>query len=134
MSTPVVPRDGISEDIDVAILGGGWTGILSAYHLTQQGVTNFRNIDHAGNFGGSLVSQNTKLLGSYIRLEDVALFSAGPLLVSVLGIVIVMAPRSGLYAVLVVLFSVVFIALALVLTRGVRDAGARHAAPEHLGR
>ncbi|MDB5725730.1 MAG: monooxygenase, partial [Novosphingobium sp.] len=51
--TPVVPRDGISEDIDVAILGGGWTGILSAYHLTQQGVTNFRNIDHAGNFGGT---------------------------------------------------------------------------------
>jgi cation diffusion facilitator CzcD-associated flavoprotein CzcO len=51
--TPVMPRDGISEDIDVAILGGGWTGILSAYHLTQQGVTNFRNIDHAGNFGGT---------------------------------------------------------------------------------
>ncbi|MEO5586286.1 MAG: NAD(P)/FAD-dependent oxidoreductase, partial [Novosphingobium sp.] len=51
--TPVIPRDGISEDIDVAILGGGWTGILSAYHLTQAGVTNFRNIDHAGNFGGT---------------------------------------------------------------------------------
>jgi cyclohexanone monooxygenase len=50
---PVVPRDGISEDVEVAILGGGWTGILSAYHLTQAGVTNFRNIDHAGNFGGT---------------------------------------------------------------------------------
>jgi cation diffusion facilitator CzcD-associated flavoprotein CzcO len=51
--TPVVPRDSLNEDIDVAILGGGWTGILAAYHLTQQSVTNFRVIDHAGNFGGT---------------------------------------------------------------------------------
>jgi cation diffusion facilitator CzcD-associated flavoprotein CzcO len=49
---PVVPRDAISEDIDVAVLGAGWGGILSAYHLTNAGVTNFRNIDHAGDFGG----------------------------------------------------------------------------------
>jgi cation diffusion facilitator CzcD-associated flavoprotein CzcO len=49
---PVVARAAISEDLDVAILGGGWTGILAAYHLTQAGVTTFRNIDHAGDFGG----------------------------------------------------------------------------------
>jgi len=49
---PVAPRDPISEDLDVAILGGGFGGILSAYHLTQAGVTDFRNIDHAGDFGG----------------------------------------------------------------------------------
>jgi cation diffusion facilitator CzcD-associated flavoprotein CzcO len=49
---PVVPRDPISEDLDVAILGAGWTGILAAYHLTKAGVTTFRNIDHAGDFGG----------------------------------------------------------------------------------
>ena len=49
---PVVPRDPISEDLDVAILGAGWTGILAAYHLTQAGITSFRNIDHAGGFGG----------------------------------------------------------------------------------
>ena len=50
---PVVPRDALDEDIDAAILGAGWTGVLAAYHLTQAGVTNFRNIDHAGNFGGT---------------------------------------------------------------------------------
>ncbi len=49
---PVVARDPISEDLDVAILGAGWTGILAAYHLTRAGITNFRNIDHAGGFGG----------------------------------------------------------------------------------
>ncbi len=49
---PVAPRDAISEDIDVIILGAGFGGILSAYHLKQAGVTNFRNIDTAGDFGG----------------------------------------------------------------------------------
>jgi cation diffusion facilitator CzcD-associated flavoprotein CzcO len=49
---PVVPRDPISEDIDVVIVGGGWSGIMTAYHLTQAGITSFRNIDHAGDFGG----------------------------------------------------------------------------------
>ncbi len=49
---PLVPRDPIAEDIDVAILGAGWTGILAAYHLTKAGVTTFRNIDLAGDFGG----------------------------------------------------------------------------------
>ncbi|MEY2942313.1 MAG: hypothetical protein RLY97_327 [Pseudomonadota bacterium] len=48
----VVPRDALSEDLDVAVLGAGWGGIMSAYHLTQAGVSNFRNIDHAGDFGG----------------------------------------------------------------------------------
>ena len=49
---PVRPRDSISEDIDVIVLGGGWGGIMAAYHLTQAGITNFRNVDTAGDFGG----------------------------------------------------------------------------------
>jgi len=49
---PVAPREPVSEEIDVAILGGGFGGILAAYHLGVAGVTNFRNIDHAGDFGG----------------------------------------------------------------------------------
>lgn len=51
--TPVTPRDAIDEDLDVAILGGGWTGILAGFHLKQAGVTNFRHIEHAGGFGGT---------------------------------------------------------------------------------
>ena len=43
--TPVEPRQPISEDLDVAILGAGWSGLLAAYHLKQAGVTTFRNID-----------------------------------------------------------------------------------------
>lgn len=49
---PVEPREPLSEEIDVAILGAGFSGIMAAYHLTKMGVSNFRNIDHAGDFGG----------------------------------------------------------------------------------
>jgi cation diffusion facilitator CzcD-associated flavoprotein CzcO len=50
--SPTEPRDPISEDLDVAVLGAGFGGILSSYYLTREGITNFRNIDHAGDFGG----------------------------------------------------------------------------------
>ena len=49
---PVAPRDAISEDLDVAILGAGWSGVLAGYNLKKAGVSTFRNIDHAGDFGG----------------------------------------------------------------------------------
>ncbi len=49
---PYIERDVISEDLDVAILGAGFSGLLAAWHLNKQGVSNFRNIDHAGGFGG----------------------------------------------------------------------------------
>ena len=49
---PWCPRALLSEDLDVAILGAGWTGTLAAYHLNHAGITNVRNIDHAGDFGG----------------------------------------------------------------------------------
>jgi len=49
---PVEPREAISEDLDIAILGGGWTGLLAGFHLHQAGVQSFRHIDHGGDFGG----------------------------------------------------------------------------------
>jgi cation diffusion facilitator CzcD-associated flavoprotein CzcO len=49
---PLEPRKPISEEIDVIVLGAGWGGIMAAYYLTQAGVTNFRNVDNAGDFGG----------------------------------------------------------------------------------
>jgi cation diffusion facilitator CzcD-associated flavoprotein CzcO len=48
----VSPRAPLSEDLDVAILGGGFSGLLAGYHLKNAGVTNLRHIEHAGDFGG----------------------------------------------------------------------------------
>jgi cation diffusion facilitator CzcD-associated flavoprotein CzcO len=49
---PVAPRDPVSEDLDVAILGAGFSGILAGVHLRNAGISNVRHIDHAGDFGG----------------------------------------------------------------------------------
>ena len=54
-SDPHMPRKSraaIGEDVDVVVLGGGWAGVLAGYHLRKVGVTNFRIIEQAGDFGG----------------------------------------------------------------------------------
>ena len=51
--TPIAPREPVVEDLDVAILGGGWSGVCAAVHLRNKGVDSFRNIDNAGDFGGT---------------------------------------------------------------------------------
>jgi cyclohexanone monooxygenase len=50
--TPYVDRDPISEDIDVAVLGGGFGGLLSAAYLKKAGVDDVRVIEMGGDFGG----------------------------------------------------------------------------------
>ena len=49
---PPVDRDPISADIDVAVLGGGFGGLLSAAHLKKAGVEDVRIIELGGDFGG----------------------------------------------------------------------------------
>ncbi|GAA1450049.1 NAD(P)/FAD-dependent oxidoreductase [Mycobacterium cookii] len=49
---PVV-RDALIEDVEVAILGGGFGGLCAGARLTEQGVTDFRIIEHGGDFGGT---------------------------------------------------------------------------------
>jgi cyclohexanone monooxygenase len=36
---PVTPRDPISEDLDVAVLGGGFSGVMTGVHLRNSGVS-----------------------------------------------------------------------------------------------
>ncbi|WP_405718414.1 NAD(P)/FAD-dependent oxidoreductase [Streptomyces sp. NBC_01537] len=51
--TPIVPRTPVREDIDVAILGGGLCGLVAGARIKQAGVSNFRVIELAGDFGGA---------------------------------------------------------------------------------
>ncbi|WP_067693838.1 flavin-containing monooxygenase [Nocardia jejuensis] len=51
--TAVLPREPISAEIGVAILGGGWAGLIAAARLEQAGVTDFRIIELGGDFGGA---------------------------------------------------------------------------------
>lgn len=47
------PREALTDTIEVAIVGGGWVGLMLGARLTQQGVTDFRIIDSAADFGGT---------------------------------------------------------------------------------
>jgi cation diffusion facilitator CzcD-associated flavoprotein CzcO len=49
---PVQPREPINDEIDVAILGGGFCGMMVSIQLKEAGVGNFRTIDQAGDWGG----------------------------------------------------------------------------------
>lgn len=49
---PRQPRPALCEEVDVAILGGGWAGILAGYHMRRAGVENLRIIEQGGDFGG----------------------------------------------------------------------------------
>lgn len=85
---------------------------------------------HANRFGGSLVSQTNKLLGSYVRIADTTVFQLLPLL-SVLGAVVaIMAAKAPLYAAILAVFSVLFVVTAALVSRPVRRIGAEHAATD----
>ena len=51
--TRVLPRPPIAEDIDVAVLGGGFAGLIAGARLRQAGVDDVRVIEHAADFGGA---------------------------------------------------------------------------------
>ena len=50
---PGFTRDALDEEIDVAIIGGGFSGMLAATRLRERGVTNVRIIESGGDFGGT---------------------------------------------------------------------------------
>ena len=50
---PDFTRDAVIEETDVVIIGGGISGLLTAVNLKKQGISNFRVIDRAGDFGGT---------------------------------------------------------------------------------
>ncbi|OBF46284.1 monooxygenase [Mycobacterium sp. 852002-50816_SCH5313054-b] len=50
--TPVTPRSPITEDIEVAVLGGGIAGLLAGSYLKKSGVDDVHVIEMGGDFGG----------------------------------------------------------------------------------
>src|ERR1700723_2013280 len=50
---PDLTREALHEELDVVIIGGGFGGMLAAARLQEAGITNFRIIEKAGDFGGT---------------------------------------------------------------------------------
>jgi len=51
--TARIERAPVTEDIEVAILGAGFGGMLMAARLHEAGIGDFRIIERAGDFGGT---------------------------------------------------------------------------------
>jgi len=50
---PGFTRDPVVEEVEVLVVGGGFAGMLIAVNLLDRGVTDFRIVDKAGDFGGT---------------------------------------------------------------------------------
>jgi ATP-binding cassette subfamily B protein len=94
-------------------------------HLLEQSA-NF----HANSFGGSLVSQTSKILGAYIRIADTTVYQALPLFWGLFFTSIILAHRAPLFVVSLLLFSAAYIIVALFISKNTRVLNARHAAIE----
>jgi cation diffusion facilitator CzcD-associated flavoprotein CzcO len=50
---PGFTREPIEEDVDVLVVGGGFSGMLSGVHLRRAGVESLRIVEKGGDFGGA---------------------------------------------------------------------------------
>ena len=50
---PDFTRDPVVEDVQVVVLGGGGAGMLAGINLVKRGITNFRIVEKAADFGGT---------------------------------------------------------------------------------
>lgn len=78
--------------------------------------TNF----HANNFGGSLVSQTSKLVGAYVRVQDVMVFQIYLMIVAYTTISIIMWPKSHAFVFGIWIFSILFILFSFFISIKVR--------------
>ena len=85
---------------------------------------------HANRFSGSLVSQTSRLVSTYVRVADTTMFSTIPLLVSLIAATIILLPRAPLYICFLLLFAFGYVTTATLVTRHTRTYFARHAAAE----
>src|SRR4051794_41158956 len=47
------PREAITGEVDVVIIGGGFSGMLMAARLLELGITDVRIVDSGADFGGT---------------------------------------------------------------------------------
>ncbi len=92
------------------------------YHLAQLD-TDF----HANSFGGSLVSRTNKFTNAYIRIADTFWFNLYSLLIMYIATSIILWPRSPLFVVVLLLFSVAYIYTSFILTKPVRVLASKSA-------
>lgn len=83
---------------------------------------------HANRFGGSLVSQVNKMANSYINVQDVLVWEIIPLTLTIAFAAIILLPKAPLFVAGLLIFSVIFVISAIVISRMVRKYSEAQAA------
>lgn len=83
---------------------------------------------HADHFGGSLVSQTSKLISSYIRFADSTIFNVTSLIVAFGATTVILFPHVPLFVAALYGFAVLYILIATLTTKKVRQLAAKDAA------
>ncbi|HUD10155.1 MAG TPA: ABC transporter ATP-binding protein [Candidatus Saccharimonadales bacterium] len=96
-------------------------------HLLRQSA-NF----HANTFGGSLVSQTTKIMSAYVRVVDTTMYQVIQMVAGIVFTVVILLPRAPLFVVLLLLFSIVYLFSGIFVTRKVRKLTSKQAANESI--
>lgn len=87
-------------------------------HLTH------RSADfHANNFSGSLVSNNSKLLGGYVRIADTTIFQVYPMVAGIIIALCILTPRAPLFGAALAIFSAIYLTIAVHVSKPVRRLG-----------
>lgn len=82
---------------------------------------------HANNFAGSLVSQNSKLLGAYIRIADSIIFQVSQLVLGVIFTAVILAGRAPQFVAVLLIITLFFIFTTFFVSRRVQKLSAQHA-------
>ncbi len=93
--------------------------------IAQRAFDHLMSLDanfHANRFGGSLVSQTNKLIGSYIRFADAVIFNLYTLAIGMVATVAILGPRVPVYAVSIIVLSVFYLFGTIFFSRPVRYA------------
>lgn len=101
--------------------------------IAQRVFDHLINLDanfHANRFGGSLVSQTNKLIGSYIRLADAIIFNLYELVISLVATIVILGPRVPIYALVLIVLSIVYIAGTFYFSKPVREANRKQSEQE----
>ena len=85
---------------------------------------------HANHFGGSLVSQNNKLLMSYVRIADTTMFQVIPMIVSIVATIVILLPKAPYFVLAITLLSVIFLIAAIVISEPIRRIATKWSAAE----
>lgn len=85
---------------------------------------------HANHFAGSLVSQANKVISGYVRMADTTIFTTLSLIFGVIMSVIILAPRSPIFALSLAVLASLYAYGAILASRPVRRLSGIYAAQE----